>query len=117
MGRREGGYHRLDSLVAFADIADAVTARMAPALSLEITGPLFMSDAVISNVQYRLTKVDGGTMIAFHHYAFGFIPDEYRQNINKSAGYQLQEDAALFFPGIHTELVRLALAASSATQL
>ncbi len=39
LGRREDGYHRLDSLVAFADIADAVTARMAPALSLEITGP------------------------------------------------------------------------------
>src|SRR5947208_1199204 len=37
---------------------------------LEMTGPLFMSHAVISNVQYRLTKVDGGTMIAFHHYAF-----------------------------------------------
>jgi 4-diphosphocytidyl-2-C-methyl-D-erythritol kinase len=39
LGRREDGYHRLDSLVAFADIADTVTARTAPALSLEITGP------------------------------------------------------------------------------
>jgi 4-diphosphocytidyl-2-C-methyl-D-erythritol kinase len=39
LGRREDGYHRLDSLVAFADIADSVTARTAPALSLEITGP------------------------------------------------------------------------------
>src|SRR5438105_13363984 len=50
---------------------------------LEITGPLFMSYAVISNVQYRLSKVEGGTLIAFHHYAFGVIPDDYRQNINK----------------------------------
>jgi len=39
LGRREDGYHRLDSLVTFADIADTVTARTAPALSLEITGP------------------------------------------------------------------------------
>jgi 4-diphosphocytidyl-2-C-methyl-D-erythritol kinase len=39
LGRRGDGYHRLDSLVAFADIADIVIARPAPALSLEITGP------------------------------------------------------------------------------
>lgn len=54
---------------------------------LEITGPLFMSHAVMSNVQYRLSQVEGGTLIAFHHYAFGFIPDEFRQNINKGWGY------------------------------
>ena len=39
IGRRSDGYHLLDSLVAFADIADIVTARPGPALSLEITGP------------------------------------------------------------------------------
>ncbi len=39
LGRRDDGYHLLDSLVAFADIADVVTARSADALSLEITGP------------------------------------------------------------------------------
>ena len=32
---------------------------------LEITGPLFMSLPVISNVQYRLTDVEGGTLITF----------------------------------------------------
>ncbi|MGH7126801.1 MAG: 4-(cytidine 5'-diphospho)-2-C-methyl-D-erythritol kinase, partial [Stellaceae bacterium] len=37
--RRDDGYHLLDSLVAFADIADIVTARPAERLSLEITGP------------------------------------------------------------------------------
>ena len=50
---------------------------------LEIYGPLFMSYAVISNVQYRLSETEGGTLIAFHHFALGAIPDEYRQNINK----------------------------------
>jgi 4-diphosphocytidyl-2-C-methyl-D-erythritol kinase len=39
VGRREDGYHELDSLVAFADIADIVTARPAAGLSLAIDGP------------------------------------------------------------------------------
>src|SRR5712672_2428523 len=45
-----------------------------PAL-LEITGPLFMSYPVTSNLQYRLSEVAGGTMIKFHHAAFGLIAD------------------------------------------
>jgi len=45
------------------------------------------------------------------------LPETYRQNMNRSAGYQLQKGAALFFPGTQTELMRLAIAASSATQL
>ena len=43
---------------------------------LEITGPLFMSFAAVSNVQYRLTPVDGGTLITLKHSAMGLIPDE-----------------------------------------
>ena len=39
IGRRADGYHLLDSLVAFADIGDRVTARPAAGLSLEIVGP------------------------------------------------------------------------------
>ena len=37
-GRRADGYHLLDSLVAFADIGDRLTAQPADALSLEVTG-------------------------------------------------------------------------------
>ena len=48
---------------------------------LEITGPLFMSSPVVSNVQYRLTEVDGGTLIAFRHSALGFVPDDYREGL------------------------------------
>ena len=50
---------------------------------LEICGPLFMSYAVVSNVQYRLSEVEGGTLIAFHHFALGVIPEDIRQNIGK----------------------------------
>ena len=48
---------------------------------LEITGPLFMSSPVVSNVQYRLTEIDGGTLIAFRHSALGFVPDDYREGL------------------------------------
>jgi 4-diphosphocytidyl-2-C-methyl-D-erythritol kinase len=40
VGRRADGYHLLDSLVAFADFGDVVTAEPAPSLSLSITGPM-----------------------------------------------------------------------------
>ena len=48
---------------------------------LEITGPLFLSTAALSNIQYRLKEVDGGTLITFRHTAFGFVPDDYREGI------------------------------------
>ncbi len=38
-GRRADGYHLVDSLVAFPDIGDRVTARPASKLSLEVAGP------------------------------------------------------------------------------
>lgn len=50
---------------------------------LEITGPLFMSYPVSSNVQYRLSEVDGGTLIKFHHAALGLITEEHRQGVVK----------------------------------
>ena len=50
---------------------------------IEITGPLFMSHPVVSNVQYRLKEVNGGTLIMFRHSALGFVPDEIRQGMPK----------------------------------
>jgi hypothetical protein len=32
-------------------------------------------------MQYRLTPVDGGTLISFRHSALGFVPDEVRKNV------------------------------------
>jgi uncharacterized protein YndB with AHSA1/START domain len=48
---------------------------------LEITGPLFMSYPVMSNLQYRLTEVDGGTLMVFRHTALGFIQDDHRTGV------------------------------------
>ena len=50
---------------------------------LEITGPLFMSYAVVSNLQYRLSEEKGGTLIKFHHKAFGVIPEDHRLGMTK----------------------------------
>lgn len=50
---------------------------------LEINGPLFMSYAVVSNLQYRLSEEKGGTVIKFHHKAFGAIPEDHREGVTK----------------------------------
>ena len=71
----------------FRDLGDGnghlwghVQAIKRPAL-LEITGPLFMSNAVVSNVQYRLSEENGETVIKFHHRAFGVIQEEHRSGV------------------------------------
>jgi len=50
---------------------------------LEIAGPLMMSFAVASNVQYRLKEVDGGTLITFRHTAIGLFPEGYREALSQ----------------------------------
>ena len=50
---------------------------------LEIYGPLFMSYPVMSNLQYRLKEVEGGTLIVFQHLALGFIDDEHRRGVTE----------------------------------
>jgi hypothetical protein len=48
---------------------------------LEINGPLFMSYAAVSNVQYRLSAREGGTLISLRHTALGMIPDDHREGL------------------------------------
>ena len=50
---------------------------------LEITGPLMMSFAVASNLQYRLTEIDGGTLLTLRHTALGLFPDGYRDALSQ----------------------------------
>jgi hypothetical protein len=50
---------------------------------LEISGPLMMSFAVASNVQYRL-KVEGAeTILSLRHTALGLFPDGYRDALTQ----------------------------------
>jgi len=54
---------------------------------LEFAGPLFMSYPAVSNVQYRLSEVGGGTLIKFRHSAMGMISDEHRTGVSKGWAY------------------------------
>jgi len=66
-----------------------VKAIMRPTL-LEFVGPLFASFPFVSNVQYRLSEVDGGTLISFRHTALGFVPEEHKAGMNK--GWESMHD-------------------------
>src|SRR5271154_2937750 len=50
---------------------------------LEFCGPLFASYPFISNVQYRLSQANGGTLIKFRHTGFGFIDEQHRMGVTK----------------------------------
>ncbi len=53
-----------------------------PAL-LEISGPLMMSFAVASNVQYRLRVEGDETIMTLRHTALGLFPDGYRDALTQ----------------------------------
>ena len=42
---------------------------------LEISGPLFASYPLVSNLQYRLSQTAEGTLISFRHTALGFMQE------------------------------------------
>jgi hypothetical protein len=54
---------------------------------LEITGPLLMSYPALSNVQYRLSEEEGGTLVQFHHLALGLIERDHREGVGKGWSY------------------------------
>jgi uncharacterized protein YndB with AHSA1/START domain len=57
---------------------------------LEIAGPLMMSFAVSSNLQYRLKEVDGGTSITLTHTALGLFPEGYREQLSQGWPHLLE---------------------------
>jgi uncharacterized protein YndB with AHSA1/START domain len=57
---------------------------------LEFTGPLMASFPFSSNVQYRLSQVEGGTLIKFQHLGFGFVPPEHKAGMNKGWNWVLE---------------------------
>jgi uncharacterized protein YndB with AHSA1/START domain len=57
---------------------------------LEMCGPLFSSSPLISNVQYRLSEENGGTLIKFRHSAFGFMEEQHRMGVHKGWTYMME---------------------------
>ena len=62
-----------------------------PPTLLEVTGPLFMSYAAISHVQYRLTPQGQGTRLTFIHRAIGEIAPEHREGAPRAWEHVLAE--------------------------
>src|SRR5687768_1156119 len=61
LGRRDDGYHDLESLVAFADCADGLTLSATSGFSLEVTGPRAadcgdLSDNLVARAARRLSE-------------------------------------------------------------
>jgi uncharacterized protein YndB with AHSA1/START domain len=54
---------------------------------LEFSGPLFMSQPVANNVQYRLSEENGVTVIKFRHLGFGLIQEEHRKGVTGGWGH------------------------------
>ena len=58
-----------------------------PPTLLELTGPMFMSYAAASHVQYRLTAEGAdATRLKLTHSAIGFIPDEHAKGVHEGWG-------------------------------
>jgi uncharacterized protein YndB with AHSA1/START domain len=57
---------------------------------IEICGPLFASHPFVSNVQYRLTEKDGGTVMLFRHAAIGYLPEDHLKNVGHGWGSLLE---------------------------
>jgi uncharacterized protein YndB with AHSA1/START domain len=58
---------------------------------LEICGPMAMSYAVASHIQYRLTPEGKGTKLTLKHRAIGLIPVEHREGMKMGWGEILKK--------------------------
>jgi hypothetical protein len=53
-----------------------------PQTLLEITGPLFVTYPVVSNVQYWLSEADGRTLLKFRPPALGLIQEDHQTGVS-----------------------------------
>jgi 4-diphosphocytidyl-2-C-methyl-D-erythritol kinase len=72
LGRRADGYHELESLVAFADVADTLTLQMGSEIRLDITGPFAKKTAsaadnlvlkALAALRQRITGLKAGRFL------------------------------------------------------
>jgi 4-diphosphocytidyl-2-C-methyl-D-erythritol kinase len=81
LGRRADGYHELDSIVAFADIADVVQVEEAAKLSLECSGP-FAAD-VPGNADNLILRAHS---LLCQHVTLPMVRVHLRKNLPVAAG-------------------------------
>jgi uncharacterized protein YndB with AHSA1/START domain len=61
-----------------------------PPKLIEICGPMFMSYAAASHLQYRLTAEGNGTRLKLTHTAIGLIPEDHRAGVNEGWQYKIE---------------------------
>ncbi len=61
-----------------------------PPKLIEICGPMFMSYAAASHLQYRLTEEGKITRLKLTHTAFGMIPEDHRTGVNEGWQYKIE---------------------------
>lgn len=54
-----------------------------PPTLIELHGPMFMSYAVTSHVQFRLSPIAGGTELSLRHRALGMVESEHRDGVTE----------------------------------
>ena len=62
-----------------------------PPTLLEICGPLFMSYAAVSHVQYRVTADGDGSQLKLTHKAIGLITPEHREGVHAGWDYEIKK--------------------------
>jgi hypothetical protein len=66
-----------------------------PPTLLEICGPMFMSYAATSHLQYRLIAEGDSTLVKLTHRAFGMIPQAHREGVNEGWAHGLKRIKAI----------------------
>ncbi len=61
-----------------------------PPTLIEICGPMFMSYAATSHLQYRLLAEGDSTLIKLTHRAIGTIPQAHQEGVNEGWQYKLK---------------------------
>jgi uncharacterized protein YndB with AHSA1/START domain len=62
-----------------------------PPTLLEIAGPLFMSYAAVSHLQYRLVAQGTGTRLTLTHTALGKMPTEHREGVQQGWEHYMRQ--------------------------
>lgn len=83
-GRRADGYHELESLVVFADVADEIVARPAKADSLKVTGPF--AAAAGSGETNLVARAVTAFRARWPHHVPGGLAVELHKNLPVAAG-------------------------------
>ncbi|MCG8649437.1 MAG: SRPBCC domain-containing protein [Pirellulales bacterium] len=62
-----------------------------PPTLIELHGPMFMSYAAVSHVQFRLTELDQGCELELRHQVVGLVSEDHREGLTHGWGKLLDD--------------------------